>query len=115
LDTPLHEFIQQDACEARLIVARDIPSLQEISRNVAQPHLGQFPERGIDRLGALDFVPLPHSLRYGRPIDHYEVKEPGLRMFVDRPHMIGDRVMLGFAGLSHQIGNVDSRGSCVRD
>ncbi len=113
------EFTKEEIGEARGVVADYAVLLQEVGGDVAQSHAFQFGERGLNDFRALGFVAAQDLRRSGRAVDHGAIKQARARVLVNRTHVVGNRVMLGLAGLGHKIRDVDAlcvgMGDDVRD
>ena len=82
--------------------------LQKVGGDVAQAHTFQLGERGLDDLGALGFVAAQDFGGCGRAIDYNAIEEARAGVFVDGANVVGDGIMLGLAGLRHQVGDIDA-------
>src|ERR1700722_2614297 len=107
----LHEFIQQETGQARLIVTQDFIVMQKIAGNVTNSHPLKFGKRRLDWLGALSSIPSQERRPDRLPIDDDKIKNVAPGVIVNGPDVIGNGIVLGFAGLGHQIRDVNAGGA----
>src|SRR5882762_4364833 len=109
------ELFEEEAGEAAGMVAEDAVFLEEIVEDDAE---AEFLEGGkIDghRLRALCAVTPGHIGRDGLTIGDDPIDDAARNVFLDGAEMIAEGVAGGFAGLGHQIGDVDARSFGIGD
>jgi len=102
------EFFEEEAREAAGVVAENAMFFEEIIEDDAE---AEFVERRkIDGhgFGALHAITAGHIGRNGLAIGDDPVNDTVGDVLLDGAEMVGEGVAGGFAGLSHQIGDVDS-------
>ena len=102
-------MFEEEAGEAAGVVAEDAVFLEEIVEDDAE---AEFLEGGkIDGhgLGTLRAVTPGHIGRDGLAIGDDPIDDAARNVFLDGAEMIAEGVAGGFAGLGHQIGDVDAR------
>lgn len=92
-----------------MVVPDDAILAQEIACHVPQSHGIELLERRLHWFGALLAITTQQAWLHRGAIDYGKIEKAIARVVIDGPNMIGDRVVLRFAGLRHQVGNVDAR------
>jgi len=109
------ELFEEEAGEAAGVVAQDAVFLEEIVEDDAE---AEFLEGGkIDGhgFGALRAVTPGHIGRDGLAIGNDPIDDAAGDVLLDGAEMIAEGVAGGFAGLRHQIGDVDARSFGIGD
>ena len=83
---------------------------EEIVENYAKAELLEFREIDSDGVGTLRAVPAGDIGRDRLPIGDDPIDHAGTYMLLDGAEMVCEGVARGFAGLSHEIGNINARG-----
>src|SRR5712664_4881808 len=104
------ELFEEEAGEAAGVVAEDAVFLEEIVENDAEAELLEGGKIDGHRFGALGAVAAGHVGRNGLAIGDDPIDDAARDGFLDGAKVIGEGVAGGFAGLGHQIGDVDARG-----
>src|SRR5216683_23523 len=104
------ELFEEEAGEAAGVVADDAVFLEEIVEDDAEAELLEGGKIDGHRFGALRAVTPSHIGRDGLAIGDDPIDDAARDVLLNGAEMIGKGVAGGFAGLGHQIGNVDARG-----
>src|SRR5258707_14706310 len=105
----MEEFFEEEAGEALGMVADDAVFFQEIVEDDAE---AEFLEGGnVDGhgFGALRTITAGHIGRHRLAVGDDPIDDPARNVLLDGAQMIGQGVTGGFAGLRHQIGDIDAR------
>ncbi len=105
----MKKFFEEEAGEAAGVVADDTVFLEKIIENDAEAEFLKNGEIDRHRLGTLRAIAAGDFRRDGLAIGDDPVDHTVRNVFLDGAEMIGERVAGGFAGLGHQIGDVDAR------
>jgi hypothetical protein len=106
----VEKFFEEKAGKAAGVVADDAVFFEKIVEDHAEAELLKYGEIDGDRLGALRAIAAGHVGRHRLAIGDDPVDHTVRNVFLDGAEMIGKSVAGGFAGLGHQIGDVDARG-----
>jgi hypothetical protein len=106
----MQEFFEEQAGEAAGVVADDAVFFEEVVEDDAETELLERREIDGHGLGALRAVATGDVGRDGLAIGNDPIDDAGLDVILDGTQMIGERVAGSFAGLGHEIGDVDARG-----
>src|SRR5216683_6731543 len=109
------ELFEEEAGEAASVVAKDAVFLEEVIEDDAEAELLEGGEVDGHRFGTLGAVAAGHVGRDGLAIGDDPIDDAGRDVFEDGAEMIGKGVAGGFAGLGHQIGDVDAGGPGLGD
>ena len=100
------EFLHQEARETSRVVAKDTVFFDEVSGNETNSHLEDVVAIEKNGLGALGAV-TPSNFRGNRfAIGDDGVDDATTDVLGDGTKMIAERVLSGFAGLRHKVGDV---------
>src|SRR5205823_11504330 len=104
------ELFEEETGEAAGVVAEDAVLLEEIVEDDSETEL--LKRLKIDSYGfrALRAIAAGHVGRNGLAIGNDEIDDALRDVLLDGAKMIGEGVAGGFAGLGHQVGDVDARG-----
>src|SRR5260370_6229128 len=103
------EFVEEEAGEGSGVVADDAVLFEEIVEDDAEAEIlegGKIEEYGF---GALRAVAAGHVGRDGLAVGDDPIDDAARDVFLNRAEMIGEGIAGGFAGLGHQVGDVDAR------
>ena len=106
----MEKFLQEQAGEAAGVMADDAVFLEEIVEDDAEAELLERREIDGHGLGALGAVAPGDIGRDGLAIGDDPIDDAGLDVILDGAQMICERVAGSFAGLGHEIGDIDARG-----
>ncbi len=104
------EFFEEETGETTGVMAEDSVFLEEIIEDDAEAELLERGEVDSNGFGALRAITTGHVGRNGLAIGNDEVDDALRDVLLDSAKMIGKGVASGFAGLGHQVGDVDARG-----
>jgi len=105
----MEEFLEEEAGEAAGVVAQDAVFLEEIVEDDAEAELLEGGKIDGHRFGALRAIPAGHIGGHGLAIGDDPIDDAARDVLLDGAEMIGEGVAGGFAGLGHQIGDVNAR------
>src|SRR5216684_23828 len=105
----VEEFFEEEAGEAAGVVAEDAVFLEEIVEDDAEAEFLEGGEVDGYRFGALGTVAAGYVGGDGLAIGDNPIDDAAGDVFLDGAEMVGEGVAGGFAGLGHQIGDVDAR------
>src|SRR6266481_6951081 len=105
----MEELFEEEAGEAAGMVADDGVFLEEIVEDDAEAQLLEGGKVDGDGLGPLEAVTPGHIGRHGLTIGDYPIDDAVRDVLLDGAEMIGKGVAGRFAGLGHQVGDVDAR------
>ena len=105
----MQEFLEEEAGEAAGVVAQDTVLLEEIIKDDAKAELLEGGKIDGHRFGALRAVTAGHIGRDGLAIGDHPIDDAVRDVLLNGAKMVGEGVAGGFAGLGHQIGDVDAR------
>jgi hypothetical protein len=106
----VEEFFEEEAGEALGVVADDAVFLEEIVQNDAEAKFLEGGEVNGHGFGALGAVTAGDIGGDGLAIGNDPINDAVADVGLDGAEMVGKGIAGGFAGLGHEIGNVDARG-----
>ena len=109
MSVPVEKFFEEQAGEAAGIVAEDAVFFEEIIEDDAEAELlerGQIDDNGFCALRA---IPAGDVGRDGLAVGDDPIDDAGPDVLLNSAQVIGEGVAGGFAGLGHEIGDVDAR------
>jgi len=109
------EFVDEEARQARGVVAKDTVLFDEVAGNEANFQLQDFVAIEQHWFGTLSAITAGDFRRDRLEIGDDGVNDAGGDVMVDGTKMIAESVMSGFAGLGHEIGDVDAGSSGASD
>ena len=108
-------MFEEEAGEAAGVVAEDAAFLEEIVEDDTEAEFLELGKINGHRFGALRAVAPGHIGRDGLAIGDNPIDDAARHVFLDGAEMIAEGVAGGFAGLGHQIGDVDARSFGIGD
>src|SRR5260370_24965924 len=105
----MEEFCEKEAGEAGGVVADDAVFFEEVVEYDAEAELLEDGKINGNRFSTLRAITPSHIGRDGLPIGDDPIDDTTGDVFLDRAEMIGKGVAGSFAGLGHQIGDIDAR------
>jgi hypothetical protein len=109
------KFFEEETGETLRIVADDGALFKKVIEDGAQAKLIQLGEINDDLLGTLGAVALGDLRRNWLAIGDNPIDDAARRVALDGAEMIGKGVTGGFAGLCHEVGDVNARCLRMRD
>src|SRR5713226_197764 len=105
----MKEFFEKEAREAGGVVADDPVFLEEVVEDDAEAELLEDGKINGHRFGALRAITPCHIGRDALAVSDDPIDDAARDVFLDGAEVIGKGVAGGFAGLGHQIGDIDAR------
>ena len=109
------KFLEEKAGETLRIVTDDSVLFKKVIEDGAEAKLIQLGEIDDDWLGALGAVALGNFGGDWLTIGDDPIDDAAWRVPLDYAEMIGKRVTGGFAGLGHEVGDINARGLRMSD
>ena len=109
------ELFEQELGEGSGVVAKDAVFFDEVVEDDTIAELLECVEIDGDGLGALCAVALGDFARDGLAIGDDPVDDAAGGVLTNGFEVVGERVAGGFAGLGHEVGDVDARGFRIGD
>ena len=109
------EVFEEEAGEAAGVVADDGVFLKEIVEDDAEAEFLESGKVDGDRLGALGAIAAGDGGRNRLAIGDDPIDDAPGDVLLDGAKMVGEGVASGFAGLGHQVGDVNARGPGLSD
>jgi len=102
------EFFDEEAGKKSRIVADNAGLFEKIAKDEADFHFADFVVIEEDRFGTFGTVTAGELWGDGFAIGDNDVNEAAADVGLDGPKMIAESVVSGFAGLGHEVGDVDA-------